>query len=138
MFFLSALSVVIGIVSGLIGIYLFIESRKHPAFQRPWTVFLAITAVMLLLAFVLANIPSSLPVVSGRGVNPTSTLDNSHPPSGVTQVPVSPTPTPTPSPTPTPLPKPGTVCQPKADEWPQNGAWQTVGTEYVYREDGSS
>ena len=34
MFFLSALSAVIGIVSGLIGIYRFIESRKHPILQR--------------------------------------------------------------------------------------------------------
>ena len=50
-----------------------------------------------------------------------------------------PTPTPIPTPTPTPLPKPGTVlCQPKADEWPQNGAWQAVGTEYVYKENGTS
>src|SRR5947209_3682228 len=48
-------------------------------------------------------------------------------------------PTPSPTPTPTPLPKPGTVlCQPKADAWPQNGAWQAVGTEYVYRQGGSS
>lgn len=96
MYFLSALSVVIGIVSGLIGIYLFLESRKHPAFQRRGTIFLATTVVMLLLAFFLANIPSSPSVGAGRGINSTSTPDNSQQTTGVTPVQETPTPTPAP------------------------------------------
>src|SRR5260370_2027565 len=55
--YLSILSIVVGLLSGSISIWMFIESRQHPAFKRRGIVFTAITVIMVLVAIIFANIP---------------------------------------------------------------------------------
>lgn len=110
MLFLSALGYAVGIVSGLIGFYLFLESRTHPRARQRAMVFGVAAMVILVVTYLVANQQSSLRA-SEPGITPAPTS----PGPGVTPVQT----TPYPSPTPTPVPKsaPGTVLYQADQSW---------------------
>jgi hypothetical protein len=90
--FLSALFAVVGCISGLISIYWFITSRPHTTTRRSSLIFGIIGVGILLLALIVANLPSAS---GSTGTNPIPTSGNSQPETGITPEQATPTPTPT-------------------------------------------
>jgi len=120
MSFLSALGLLVGLVSGGISIYEFTKNRK-----RPGTI-LALTAIgILLAAYLVANPPFSS-AQSRQGFAPIVTSGTSQPSTDSTSSPVTPSATPTP----TPKPVPGTVLY-QADQswrgWSGSADWKVSG-----------
>lgn len=101
MSFLTALSLIVGIATGSISVYRFIESRQRPITLQPSIVFGVIAIVMLVTAFIFSNIPP--PPTNNVRDNGTSSTISQGP---TVQTPSSPQEQPTLPPTP---PPPGTV-----------------------------
>lgn len=110
--YLSALAIVLGIVSGVISLYEFLKKGSW----RPGVAYSIAAAILLVAAVIVASLPApSGTGIQASGVSPVQGSPTS--PSGTGNTPITtqeaiPTPTPTPqapTPTPTPLPKPGTV-----------------------------
>src|SRR5216683_3252848 len=123
MFYLSALSLVVGLISGGVGIWMFIESRQHPAFRQRGVIFSVAAVGMLVAALIVANLPPRSGVTSS-GVNPTPTTNASR--SGTT--PEGNTPTveiPTVTSIPTSVP-PGTVICDTANPGQGWGQWNLI------------
>ncbi|GAC1389254.1 MAG: hypothetical protein NVS4B11_18800 [Ktedonobacteraceae bacterium] len=73
MLYLSALSAVVGIVSGFISIYEFIKARQRPSSQRTGFIFGVVTICLLLGAVIFASLPSGTSHTdSGSSSTPTS------------------------------------------------------------------
>ena len=126
--YLSALAVVLGIVSGSISIYEFIKKGSW----RPGVAFSVAAVVLLIAAVVVANLPSPK-TGQALGTNPIGTSTQ-----GMNITPTansSPTPMPTPSPTPEP---PGTVICSTAntgqgwDNWNLVPGWKLLNGELLY------
>jgi hypothetical protein len=135
MSYLSALAIVLGIVSGFVSLYEFIKSRRYSASWRPGAAFAVLALVMLVIAFIVANLTSAS--VSNGTKSGLSTPGSSTSVTGMTMTPIlSPTPTSTPAPTSTPSPKPGTVLY-QADwseglnGWIGAGDWNVSGSMLV-------
>src|SRR6266849_582035 len=139
MFYLSALSLVVGLISGGVGIWMFIESRQHPAFRQRGVIFSVAAVGMLVAALIVANLPPE-PGAPGSGVNPTPTTNTPQPgttPEGNTPTVEIPTVTSIPTFTPTPVP-PGTVICDTAnpgqgwDKWNLVSGWKVLNGELLY------
>jgi hypothetical protein len=134
MSFLIALGLIIGLVSGGIGIYEFTKNRK-----RPGTI-LTVTAIgIVLAAYIVANLPFSSAKYA-TGIPPAPTASNPQQETGVTPTP-SPSPTPIPSPTPMPFPKPGTMLYQENGSdnwqgWSGDQAWKVL--NHFLLNDGTS
>lgn len=114
--FLTALSVILGVVTGFTALYQLIRSH-----QKRGTIFILATIVMILLAIFFANLPGTTVTQSSAGTS-ASTSGNTHVGDGITPT-LNPTPTPTPTPSPTPQPtptpslKPGDVLYQAPSTW---------------------
>lgn len=139
MFYLSALSLVVGLISGGVGIWLFIESRQHPAFRQRGVIFSVAAVGMLIAALIVANLPLQRGA-SGSGVNPTPTTNTSQPgttPEGNTPTVEVPTVTPTPTFTPTPVSPGYSFCDTAKpgqgwDNWNLVTGWKVLNGDLLY------
>ena len=144
--FLIAFSVVVGITSGLVSLYLFVDSRQHPAFRKPGFAFGILTLSMVFIALIVVLIPSIVANIGSNTQNKIASTSQNHttPTEGLTPTPtliptptLTPTDTPIPSPTATPIPtqlpepKPGDILfTAKFDgsqSWLGDSSWRIYG-----------
>ncbi|HLX41386.1 MAG TPA: hypothetical protein VKR42_12695 [Ktedonobacteraceae bacterium] len=129
--FIIGFSLIAGIISAVITIYLFIEARlKHQGFAGLGItiIFSVVTIVMLLLAGFLTYLPTStVPGNNSSGIKQGVTASSTG--NGIE---ITPTPIPTPSPTPSPIPKPkpGVLYQENGSDnwqgWALSSDWRQV------------
>lgn len=132
--FLNNYGWLLGIVSGVLGIIAFVESRRHVVFRQPGIVTGVVFCALCLIA-ITAGIVTNLEA-SGSNRTITNQLPNTDNPS--TGAGISPTPTQVPSPIPSPTPKPGSgtvLCQADSSKgwngWAGSPDWKVAGSMLV-------